>query len=286
MAPARLIVLSFFVISIFPESGWGESGALKPEEPQSALAEAPDKSKAIDREDASLLQPLYPFYFAYGNREIKIQLSFKMPIVKTWPLYFGYTQQMFYVFGPNQKGFQDHTYNPELFYRYRWSQTATSQRWSKTKNWVKSIDFGAFDHNSNGVPLPAHRSYNMSYLRFNFEREGSRWLTRASAQLQYLYDFQITNTDIQNYIGPVAFNISFIQLFDSWLDKSEINLLACPGGKFAQNWAYGGYQLSWSFRPGGINLVPAFLLQYYYGYAETLLNYNQQVNAFRVGLLF
>lgn len=241
-----------------------------------SLADAPDKAHAIDRDEAWVLQRLYPFYFAYGHSEVKIQVSFKMPVVKTWPLYLGYTQQMFYVFGNHEKGFRDLTYNPELFYRLPLDRQGT----------VKSLDIGIFSHDSNGKPLPDHRSYNMSYVRLNLEGQSEKWLTRASVQLQALYSFQTTNMDIQNYIGPLAFNLSFIQLFAAWLDKSEVNLLGCPGGKFAEDWGRGGYQLSWSFRLGGIHLVPAFYIQYYYGYAETLLNYNRKVNDLRIGLIF
>ncbi len=240
------------------------------------LADAPDKAQAIARDDAYVLQRLYPLYFAYGHRQVKVQVSFKTPLVKSWPLYLGYTQLMFYQFGSTDKGFRDLTYNPELFYRWR----------MPTLGPLRYIDFGPLSHDSNGKPLPDHRSYNMSYVRGVWEWESARWLTRVAPQLQTIYSFQTTNLDMQKYIGPVALNLSFVQLFPFWLDKSEVNLLACPGGKFADDWGHGGYQLSWTFRLGGIHLVPAFYLQYYYGFAETLLNYDRRVNDFRVGLMF
>lgn len=270
MSRLRTVALHIsFAVCLSPAISFGDGV-------DTTIAKAPDKAAALDKDDASILQRLYPFYFVYGHSEVKMQLSFKTPLVKTWPLYLGYTQQMFYVFGNHEKGFRDLTYNPELFYRLHLPQWAA----------LKSIDFGIFSHNSNGKPLPDHRSYNMSYVKINFERESARWLTRASVQLQALYGFQTTNSDIQNYIGPLTFNISFIQLFAKWFDKSEIDLIGCPGGKFADDWGKGGYQVSWSFRLGGIHLVPAFYAQYYNGYAETLLNYNQKVDDFRVGLIF
>jgi len=197
-------------------------------------------------------------------------------VVRTWQLYFGYTQLMFWALNRDSKPFHDLLFNPELFYTYR-----------TEKNWpLKTIDFGIFNHNSNGRDGPASRSFNKSYVRFNFEKELKNWVARFSVQAQDIYAFDNGNKDIQDHIGPLAFNMSFIQLFDGWVDKSEISLQAFPGGKFATHFDYGGYQLSWSFRFGGLQIVPAFYLQYYKGFAETLLNYSERVDVFRAGIIF
>ncbi len=230
----------------------------------------------IDYEDSSILQRHNPFYFVYGEPLSKLQLSFKSPAFRDVPLYFGYTQFMFWALTEESKPFRDLTYNPELF--YRWSP----HDWG----WLTSVDFGILGHHSNGKRGPDSRSYDKQYVRFNFENEGRRWLTRFSLQGAYLYGFDPTNKDIQNYVGPLSLSVSFVQLFDSWIDKSEVAFMAAPGGKFSTRWDQGGYQLSWSFRLGGFALVPSFYMQYYYGYAETLLNYNVDVREFRGGVIF
>lgn len=229
-----------------------------------------------ERKEQSILQRHHPFYFAYNAHLSKMQVSFKSPLLTDWPVYFGYTQQMFWATNEKSAPFRDNTYNPEFFYR-----------WNIKKDvWLNSIDFGPLSHNSNGKAGEDSRSYNAHYVRFNFEKAGHSWTTRASAQLAYFDSFDPTNKDIQDYVGPLSLNLTFVQLFDGWFDKSEISLLAAPGGKFAQRWDYGGYQLSWSFRLGGVHLVPAFYLQYYRGYAETLVNYAQKVDMFRAGVVF
>ncbi len=243
---------------------------------QSTLVDSKDKAKAVDSDDAAVLQRHYPFYFAYGHALSKLQVSFKSPLVRSRPLYFGYTQLMFWALNDDSKPFRDLTFNPELFYRWDLGQAT----------WLKSVDIGGFNHNSNGKAGPDSRSYNKSYLRANFEHQGPRWISRFSLQGSDLYGFDPGNTDIQDFIGPVSFSLSFIQLFKAWVDRSELALQFSPGGKFSHRWGYGGYQASYSFRLGGIHLVPAFYLQYYRGYAETLLNYNQRVNVFRAGLIF
>jgi phospholipase A1/A2 len=246
-----------------------------------AFAQEEDEStstgwaKILHQEDNAYLFRHNPFYFAYGNPTSKIQLSFRTKIIKDIPLYFAYTQLMFWALQQNSKPFQDLTYNPELFYRLSISQFSL----------VKSVDFG-WMHDSNGKAGDTSRSYNSLYVRLNSEKEYDRWIVRTSLTGAYLHSFDDTNRDIQNYIGPLTLKLSFIQLWDAWIDRSEFSLQATPGGKFAQNLGKGGYQVSWQFRVGKINLVPSFYLQYYTGYAESLLNYNQYVHAFRAGVIF
>lgn len=261
--------LIFIIAFMFPLTSLAETGA------NGSLLASPNKVQKMEEEDGSILQRHRPFYFAFGNPLSKLQVSFKAPIIRNVPLYFGYTQFMFWAMREKSKPFRDLTYNPELFYR-----------WSHNWGLLKSIDFGLFAHNSNGKKDGDSRSMDEQYVRFNFDREGPRWITRFAVQAAYLHGFDDTNKNIQKYIGPLSFSISFIQLFDAWFDKSEVALQAAPGGKFANNWDRGGYQLSWSFRLGRFALVPAFYLQYYQGYAETLLNYDHQVSEFRGGVIF
>ncbi len=249
-------------------------------------AEVSDKSEPVshelnqidklNREDGFALQRHLPFYFLYGAHLSKLQISFKTPVMRGVPLFFAYSQLMFWELSEKSKPFKDLTYNPEFF--YRWS--------GKSWTLLESVDFGLYGHNSNGKKDLDSRSYDKQYLRFNFAREGRRWVTRLSTEVAYLHNFDPTNRDIQEYIGPVSMSLSFIQLFDAYIDKSEISLKVAPGGKFANQWDQGGYQLSWAFRLGKISVVPAFYVQYYHGFAESLLNYNQDVDVFRGGLLF
>ncbi len=238
-------------------------------------SDGPLLQKRLEEEDASILQRHRPFYFAYGRPTSKLQVSFKIPLIRKVPLYFGYTQFMFWALSEKSKPFRDLTFNPELFYR-----------WHQRRGLLSSIDFGVFGHNSNGKSGADSRSLDEQYVRFNFDREGARWLTRFGLQAAYLHGFDDTNKDIQRYLGPLSVSVSFIQLFDAWFDKSEISLQATPGGKLADAWDYGGYQLSWSFRLGKFALVPAFYIQFYHGYAETLLNYDKRVSELRGGVIF
>ncbi len=232
-------------------------------------------SAAVHAEDRAYLFRHNPFYFAYGNPISKLQLSFRTQLISEAPIFLAYTQLMFWALRQDSKPFHDLTYNPEAFYRLKVKKLLP----------IKSVDFG-WMHDSNGKAGEDSRSYNSIYLRLNAEAETEHSLLRASLTGSYLHAFDETNRDIQTYIGPLAYKLALIHLWNAWIDRSELALQAIPGGKFSQNWGRGGYQISCSFRVGSLNLVPSFYLQYYSGFAESLLNYSQYIHAFRVGVIF
>lgn len=271
----RILLFFSLLIPTFahadPDDRSGDDG----QAPIQHILQSSNKSEALQEEDQSYLLRYNPFYFAYGNPLSKLQVSFRTKLIRRVPLYFAYTQQMFWALTQNSKPFRDLTYNPEFFYRFN------LPNWG----WWKSFDVG-YAHNSNGKDGNDSRSFNTGYVRGNFEKEFRRWIFRFAVRGGYLHDFDDTNKDIQKYVGPISYKLSWIQLYDAWVDKSELSIEALPGGKFGQNIGDGGYQFSWAFRIGGIDLLPSFYLQYYMGYGETLLNYNQYVHAFRGGIIF
>lgn len=266
----KFTVWNFLFLFVFVASAWAESESAGPK------VSVPKNSEELEKTEASLLERHYPVYFAYSGHLSKVQVSFKSPLVRNVPVYFGYTQVMFWDLGAESKPFRDFTYNPEFFYRWDLGN----------KGFLKAIDFIPWSHQSNGKQGQESRSYEKITVRAHTEYELKRNILRISAQASYLYGFDPANRDIQDYIGPVSFAISFIQLFSYWIDKGDFTILASPGGKFANKFSRGGYQFSYSFRLGGINIVPAFYLQYYTGYAETLLNYDKRINEFRGGFIF
>lgn len=234
------------------------------------------KSAILRSQDEAYLQRHYPFYFAYNGGLSKVQVSFKSPIVRGTPLYFGYTQLMFWALRDDSKPFRDLTYNPELFYRHSF----------KNLGFLKSVDLGLWNHTSNGKAGNESRSFDKFYVRANLEKEFPRWVMGFFIQASELYNFDEGNRNIDEFISPLSVGVSFVQVFEAWVDKSEFSLQAIPGGRFAEEVYRGGYQASLSFRLGGLDIVPAFYLQYYHGYAETLLNYADKVDVFRAGFIF
>src|SRR5690606_21131386 len=63
---------------------------------ETPAAHEPINVAEFKKEEETLLQRNQPFYFAYGRPTSKLQLSFKVPLIKKQPIFFAYTQQMFW----------------------------------------------------------------------------------------------------------------------------------------------------------------------------------------------
>lgn len=231
-------------------------------------------AKIINQENSRIFSHK-PVYFAYGDPYTKVQLSFRSALVEKVPLYFGYTQVIFWELKTESKPFLDATYNPEFLYRFAIKDGP-----------LKSADIGIWEHQSNGKAGQDSRSFDQAYVRGNYVFETKRWMIEISGKLSYIYNNDETNADILTYFGPLDLQIKFVQLYSGIIDKGELSFKAHPAGKYANRWPDGGYELSYNFRLGGVKIVPSFYIQYFTGYGETLLTYNKKENQFRAGLLF
>lgn len=233
--------------------------------------------KELESEDNLNLLRHQPLYFAYGEPSSKVQLSFKYRIIKDIPIYFAYTQIMFWDLRKDSKPFKDSTYNPEFIYTYDFDK----------KIFLDNIDFGIWEHNSNGKDGDASRSFERAFIRFNFAREYKSFLLKFSTKFGFIYGLDKTNEDIRDYISPLELKLSFVGLYKGWaMDRSSFDIRYFPGGDWAQHWDKGGIELSTSFRFGGWSIIPAFYMQYFRGHAESLINYDQKVEEFRAGFIF
>lgn len=241
------------------------------------VAIAKDEKK-IDRmyEVASKsLAPYRPLYFAYGDPSTKIQLSFRTELSQSFPLNFAYTQVIFWELGKESKPFLDATYNPEFFYRWK----INGDRWN-------TIDFGLWEHNSNGKGGETSRSYDQTYLRLVYATTWRNWILLVAPKVRFIYNIDDTNSNIRDYVGAFEFDFRFLRTIDAFLEKTEVILTLRPGGEFGTNFSKGGYQIAMNFKIDKVDLTPSFYIQYYYGYAESLINFDERVNIFRAGIMF
>jgi len=234
-----------------------------------------EKERILTRQEVLKILYYKPMYFAYGNTSSKVQLSFRVPLFEDIPLNFAYSQIIFWELGEESKPFLDATYNPEFFYRMNLKSP-----------YLPVLDLGLWEHNSNGKGDEFSRSYNQSYLRSVWAFDSKNWVTAFYLKARYLYNLDENNLDIVDYVGPFELGFKFVQRIDGWVDHLDIMFSLNPGGKYGTEWEKGGYQISFDFHLGGIKVVPAFYLQYYHGYSETLLNYNEKVDQFRGGFMF
>jgi phospholipase A1 len=271
---ARAIVVCLLLVFSEALRAQTVEANLPPEEDvQTEILESDGPAAILRKRSQQTLLGYRPIYFAYGQ-PAKIQFSFRSELSEAVPLNFAYTQIIFWELDRESKPFLDATYSPEIFYRLR----PRGSKW---------MDLGLWAHNSNGKAGAESRSYDQSYIRGVYTREWPKVAAAFSVKLKLLYNDEDTNSDIQEYVGPFDFGVQLFRMLDGFFfDQAEVILEAQPGGKFSTDFEKGGYQISMNFHLDGVKMNPAFYLQYYHGYAETLINYDAKVNIFRAGITF
>lgn len=216
-----------------------------------------------------------PLIFAFGRPNTKVQMSLKAHIIKNVPIYFGYTQMIFWQLEEESKPFFDATYNPEIFYRMSFHENNTLE-----------TDFG-LEHLSNGKGGLESRSLNRGYVRLT--QTWTPWTdteVRFGVKVAPAYDFDDTNRDFSDFVGPFEFQ-GVISLWASEaVTRWNFGARLLPGGKYGHNFRRGGYTLYTSGRLDSIGLVPEFYFEFVDTFAESLLAYQTRQKTFRIGVQF
>lgn len=250
-----------------------------PEDQTSIMITPPNKeiqeaSKAIFGIDPKNKFSLYqPSYFIFGKHNLKIQFSAKYRVAKTYNLYLAYTQVMFWSIYDKSAPFEDINYNPELFYRILEGE----------KDFIRSVDLG-YHHTSNGQEGEKSRSIDRLFLKTNFASNFGRNNILGEFKLQNIFNKDVTNKFIVERMGFWELKVIITHLFVHESQRLDVEYRFFSGKKVVDV-NNGGRELGLIYRLGSENFNPAFYLQYYSGYAETLLNYEKNVNEVRAGLL-
>jgi outer membrane phospholipase A len=217
-----------------------------------------------------------PIYLLYGDPSSKLQFSFKYQLVDSIGIYFGYTQLMFWDLGEDSRPMRDVNYSPDFFYRQQFRS-----------KYFSSVDLSPISHLSNGREGNASRGYSKVFVQLNLIGPFQENTLKFAIRVSNYYAVEDTNQDIRDYLSPIDLKCTITQFFPGLFDKGELLFHLFPGGRYAQNWASaGGQEIGLSFRLGGWHLVPSVFVQYFHGYAESLLDYNKSESIARVGLIF
>jgi outer membrane phospholipase A len=243
------------------------------------------------RADKDLFVPVSAYesiYFLYGAdpSNAKFQLSLKVQIFHprgplatehAWlpGFHFGYTQTSFWDLASDSKPFEDTSYKPELFY-------LSKDIRQDYATWISRLDFQTgLQHESNGRDYPASRSLNILYIKPLVAVGDTEGLHFTFAPKIWIYVGDMSeNPDIEDYRGYFDLLLKF-----GSPDGMEIttNLRkGTEGGK-------GSVQIDFMYplsRVTAGNLGFYFHAQYFTGYAEDLLNYDEKTSQLRVGLAF
>ncbi|MEN9677940.1 MAG: hypothetical protein RIS76_3836 [Verrucomicrobiota bacterium] len=233
--------------------------------------------------------PHEPMYVVMGweSPNVKFQISFKYRLlngevddpgwlVRQAPaltnLYVAYTQTSLWDTSAPSSPFYDTSYKPEFFYQW---QRVDRHRWA---DWFTMDLQGGLQHASNGQEGSDSRSLNVVYFMPTFylgdtDRFHVRLAPRVYAYIGDLED----NPDIADYYGHVQ-----LRGMMGWADSVQLAVIGTIGDGFH----HGSAQLDLTYplyRFGGRNLSVYLDLQYFTGYGESLLNYNERSSIFRAG---
>jgi len=217
--------------------------------------------------------------------ETKFQVSFKIPVTpedKEWTLFFGYTQlSVWQMTNTSQSSpFRDNNYEPELMLYY------VPQQAFFGSGRIRLINFGLFNHQSNGQSGEKSRSWNRSYIETVLEYNTNHYLG-LKAWHRWEEDKKDgpndpkgdDNPDIEDYIGHGEIKYLYA--------SKDFNFGITGRDNFHyKKDRYGSYQLDLTF-PVGLFVKDdlRIYIQYFDGYGETLIDYNQRRKRFGVGVI-
>jgi outer membrane phospholipase A len=274
-------------LGALPEAGDGAANNAGSASTITAGANAPPVDAppvAVDLLNASRISFKDPTYFIVGNSghdvSAKFQLSFKYRIFQPDDprsrglidnLYFGYTQFSIWDLQAPSSPFRDTNYRPSLFYFL--------PDLGVTNSFISRMSLATgLEHESNGQDGAKSRSLNIAFVEpsVSFGNLNDYHLTVAPKIYAYLGPMT-DNPDIADYRGNVDLKISFGKPdgigFSTQLRKGRHGNAGSADNQLS-------YPLS-RLIPGTAGYLFA---DYFYGYGESLLNYNEKVTPqFRMG---
>ena len=233
-------------------------------------------------ENFALYEPIY-FIMGFDKPAAKFQFSFQYQILanegylaRKFPflkgICFAYTQRSLWDITSNSSPFYDTSYMPEFFYAI----TSTS-----TKRFLGFRFLGAqagYGHESNGRGGPESRSMNKLFARAAFVLGNpDDWRLIVSPKVwAYVADMS-ENPDLNDYRGYGELTLT--------CGKNN-NLNVSVFLRAGQSLRYGAMQVDVTYPVDVLykNFAAFFLVQYWNGYGESLLNYNKRTQTVRFGI--
>jgi phospholipase A1 len=211
--------------------------------------------------------------FDNADIETQFQLSLKVPLAvglfnDRMDIYGAYTNRSFWQMynKGDSEPFRETNHEPEIWAQFR----------NDWKIWglTNSVNTVGFAHQSNGRSGEFSRSWNRLYASFLFEKGNWTYDLKPWIWVSSERD-ETDNPDIDDYMGYGEFRVSygknnhvasgmFRNLLESGFDK-------------------GAVELSWSFPVFDYPYLRGYV-QYFYGYGESLIDYNHKVNRLGIGI--
>lgn len=222
-----------------------------------------------------------PFSYPLNNKEVKFQFSVKTKLGSwgsnhTNTLWMAYTQQSFWqIFDTSHsRPFRESNYQPEVIYSKRFlSENQDNQFHRRILN-------AGIVHQSNGQPDPRSRSWNRLYVQPGFEKDfagGGKLIVLPRLWLRIFQEtnpLENDNPDITHYLGYGDIEVRYLGDM-----KQQYSILA----------RIRSLQVDLAFP---LNKVLPVIersdlnahFQYFTGYGESLIDYNQRHNSWGIGI--
>lgn len=204
-----------------------------------------------------------------NSSDAKFQISFKQRLTNTnLPFntyaFLTYTQKSFWDIYRNSSPFKENNYNPAI---------GIGKFFIRKNN---SLNFTAitFEHESNGRDSIDSRSWNRICMNYKTLLSNRAYLF---VKLWYPFDYKYDNPDLIYYVGygEVSYNQKFIN------DKIIFDLTLRKGASWDNK---GAFNSQIAFRLSK-NANQYLSINYYYGYAENLINYKVKTQMIRFGIV-
>lgn len=203
--------------------------------------------------------------------DIKYQISFKQLLTrKTLPLdsylFLTYTQTAFWTIYAASSPFEEINFNPGI---------SLGKPVYNSKDRLIGMAFLTAQHESNGRDSIYSRSWNKISLSFHATLDDR---IHMSIECWYPFRYKEDNPDLMEYMGPGELNLTY----DLRPDKLSLEVMVRKGLNWEWKGAAGTKLLYKPFKMRAHRIT----LEWFHGYAESLINYNEFNSMIRIGFLF
>ena len=203
------------------------------------------------------------------DTEAQFQVSIKTPLAiglfDTFDIYAAYTNRSFWqVYNDDiSSPFRETNHEPEI-----WAQFNPNWEFHGFTNTANMV---GFVHQSNGQGGNLSRSWNRIYANFVVEKDN---LALAFKPWYRIPDDDDDNPDIKDYMGNYELRGAY-----KW-GKNVFSVMS--RNNLQSGFSKGAVELSWSFPLWSYPYMKGYI-QYFNGYGESLIDYNQYTNQIGIG---
>ncbi|CAM3473063.1 phospholipase A [Parendozoicomonas haliclonae] len=219
--------------------------------------------------------------YKLDSNEVQFQISLKTPVAQglfheNGDLYFAYTNRSWWQAYNSDisSPFRETNHEPEVFYSFTTDHDLFGMK-------VRNLTLG-LSHQSNGKGGDRSRSWNRVYAsvlmeKGNFYLHLKPWFRLKEKEKDYVGDPNgDDNPDINKYMGNGE-----LSMFYKFSNEHSLSLMLRNNLRKDNK---GAAQLGWSFPLPGAERLRGYV-QYFNGYGESLVDYNESVSRLSIGFM-